>query len=281
MLEKNFTTIVFGATSLIGKSIIRSNPKKIVYISRKKIKKRNIKWFKFSINKKSKITKKRIKVGIFLISPRFVSKNFKRKIYEKEFFYLKKILDFYRFEKFIYLSSPTIYQKKHPIGYIKKKCEKFLIKNKKKFKNLQIWRPYNLVGEEKTNLSDHFHNFLFKKMFLQRKKGYLFSGCENDERGYSNVNNFTKLLLRKSNRNISFVKNYGNSKSIKINEIIKIYNYEYKKINQNYFHAQFRKKISNKNLINKKKNNCVLFREDNKIIFKRYLKRMIKLHKIN
>ena len=67
MLEKNFTTIVFGATSLIGKSIIRSNPKKIVYISRKKIKKRNIKWFKFSINKKSKITKKRIKVGIFLI----------------------------------------------------------------------------------------------------------------------------------------------------------------------------------------------------------------------
>ncbi len=43
----------------------------------------------------------------------------------------------------------------------------------------------------------------------------------------------------------------------------------------------FEKKISNKNLINKKKNNCVLFREDNKIIFKRYLKRMIKLHKIN
>ena len=40
MLEKNFTTIVFGATSLIGKSIIRSNPKKIVYISRKKIKKK-------------------------------------------------------------------------------------------------------------------------------------------------------------------------------------------------------------------------------------------------
>ena len=36
MLEKNFTTIVFGATSLIGKSIIQSNPKKIVYISRKK-----------------------------------------------------------------------------------------------------------------------------------------------------------------------------------------------------------------------------------------------------
>ena len=118
-------------------------------------------------------------------------------------------------------------------------------------------------------------------MFLQRKKGYLFSGCENDERGYSNVNNFTKLLLRKSNRNISFVKNYGNSKSIKINEIIKIYNYEYKKINQNYFHAQFQKKISNKNLINKKKDNCILLREDNKIIFKRYLKRMIKLHKIN
>ena len=59
------------------------------------------------------------------------------------------------------------------------------------------------MGEEKTNLSDHFHNFLFKKMFLQRKKGYLFSGCENDERGYSDVNNFTKLLLRKSNRNIS------------------------------------------------------------------------------
>ena len=121
MLEKNFTTIVFGATSLIGKSIIQSNPKKIVYISRKKIKKKNIKWFKFSINKKSKITKKMIKVGIFLISPRFVSKNFKRKIYKKKFFYLKKIFELYKFEKFIYLSSPTIYRKKHPIGHIKKK----------------------------------------------------------------------------------------------------------------------------------------------------------------
>ena len=65
MLEKNFTTIVFGATSLIGKSIIQSNPKKIVYISRKKIKKKNIKWFKFSINKKIKITKKRLRLEFF------------------------------------------------------------------------------------------------------------------------------------------------------------------------------------------------------------------------
>ena len=57
MLEKNFTTIVFGATSLIGKSIIRSNPKKIVYISRKKIKK-ILNGLSFLLTKKAKLQKK-------------------------------------------------------------------------------------------------------------------------------------------------------------------------------------------------------------------------------
>ena len=78
----------------------------------------------------------------FLVSPRFVSKNFKRKIYEKEFFYLKKIFDLYRFEKFIYVSSPTIYQKKHPIGYVKKSVKNFLLKIKK---NLKIYKFGDLI----------------------------------------------------------------------------------------------------------------------------------------
>ena len=37
MIEENFKAAVFGATSLLGKSIIKLKPKKFVYISRKKI----------------------------------------------------------------------------------------------------------------------------------------------------------------------------------------------------------------------------------------------------
>ena len=37
MTEENFNAVVFGATSLLGKSIIKFKPKKFVYISRKKI----------------------------------------------------------------------------------------------------------------------------------------------------------------------------------------------------------------------------------------------------
>ena len=65
MLEKNFTTIVFGATSLIGKSIIQSNPKKIVYISRKKKKRKILNGLSFLLTKKAKLQKKGLRLEFF------------------------------------------------------------------------------------------------------------------------------------------------------------------------------------------------------------------------
>ena len=280
MTEENFNTVVFGATSLLGKSIIKFKPKKFVYISRKKINQKKIKWIKFSLSKKKIITKKKIQIGIFLISPRYLNKNLNKKIYEKEYSLLKKIFYLYRFKRFIYISSPTIFQKNHPIGSVKKKCEEFLIKNSKKFENLQIWRPYNLVGIDHTNLSDHFHNLLFKKIFIKKKINHIFFGCKYDERGYSDVDNFIKVVLVQSKKNISFVKNYGNKESIKIIEILKIFNDSFYKIRGKNFKAKFLKDKANKNIINKKSKNSIFSKDNNKILFRGYLRKMIKLHKI-
>lgn len=279
MIEKKFQVIVFGASSLIGKSIIKFKPKRFIYVSRKKINNK-IKWKKLSINPQKKITQKKIQTAIFLISPRYLKKNFNKKVYEKEYFFLKKIFNLYRFKKFIYLSSPTIYQNKHPIGQVKKKCERFLVKNSKKLENLQIWRPYNLVGAEKNNVSDHFHNLLFKRIFIQKKINHTFFGNKNDERGYVDLDNFIKILLIKSKKNISFINNYGNRKSIKINKIIQIFNNKYFEVTGNNLNIKFLKKKPNKNIINKKSKNSIFSNEDNEIIFKRYLKKMFKLHKI-
>ena len=145
---------------------------------------------------------------------------------------------------------------------------------------MQIWRPYNLVGIDHKNLSDHFHNLLFKKIFIQKKINHIFFGSKNDERGYSDVDNFIKEVLTQSNKNISFIKNYGNRTSIKMIEIIKIFNDEFCKIRGNYFQARFLKNKANKNIINNKSKNSIFVKDNNKILFKKYLRKMIKLHKI-
>jgi hypothetical protein len=280
MIEKKFKIVVFGSTSLIGQSIIKLNPKNTVYTSRKKLNLNQNNWFKFSLNKKKKITLKKIKIGIFLISPRYLKKNFKKNIYEREYHILKKLLSLYNFEKFIYISSPTIYNKTNPIGLIKTRCENLLKKNKSKIKYLQIWRPFNLIGLDKIKLSDHFHNLLFKKMFILKNKHGFFYGCKNDERGYADLDTFTKNLLINSKKNINFVKDYGNTKSIKIIEILNIYKKIYFKITGHYFDAIFLKDKPYKNIINKKNINNFLLKNNNKQLFKNYLIKMIRLYKI-
>ena len=47
-------------------------------------------------------------------------------------------------------------------------------------------------------------------MFIQKKKSFTFNGNRNDMRGYSDVNDFTKVLYKYSLKNISFIKEYGN-----------------------------------------------------------------------
>ena len=51
-----------------------------------------------------------------------------------------------------------IYLKNHIIGKVKIACEKLLKKSNIKY--LQIWRPFNLIGNYENQLSDHFHNLL-------------------------------------------------------------------------------------------------------------------------
>ena len=64
-------------------------------------------------------------------------------------------------------------------------------------------------------------------------------------------------------------------------EIIKIFNDEFCKIRGNYFQARFLKNKANKNIINNKSKNSIFVKDNNKILFKKYLRKMIKLHKIN
>jgi len=272
-----YQNIVFGASGLVGTSIIKFNKHKFIYTSRKKIKNKKIKWMKFALDTK-KISIKKINIGIFLSSPRYLKKNLTKKIFNQEFLLLKKVSKMFTFNKFIYISSSTIYNKKHPIGSTKRKCEAYLNKNSNLFKNLQIWRPYNLIGTNQKTFSDHFHNYLFKIFFIQQKVKYKFLGNKHDERGYSDVDEFSKILLSYMKKDESFTKNFGNKKSIKLFQILKIYNKEFYKIHNFYFQTEFNSKKPNKSLINKKSKNTIFSKKNNKLIFQNYLRNMIKMH---
>ena len=278
MKKKKYSNILFGASGLVGTSIIKFNKKNFIYTSQKKIINKDIKWIKFKLNTKKSSLKKKFDIGIFLSSPRYIKKNLTQEIFNQEFLLLKKVLKTFRFNKFIYISSSTIYEKNHLIGTVKKKCEAYLNKNSNLFKALQIWRPYNLIGTNQKNLSDHFHNYLFKIFFIQQKTKYRFLGNKYDERGYSDVDEFAKTLLSYMKKNESFTRDFGNKNGIKLFEILKIYNKEFFKIHKFYFKTEFDSKKPNKSLINKKSKNAILSKKNNKLIFRNYLKNMIKVY---
>ena len=149
-------------------------------------------------------------------------------------------------------------------------CEKFILRNKQLFENFQIWRPFNLIGNKFVN-SDHFHNHLFKVMFLDKKKSYYFSGNQNDQRGYSSVNHFVKLVYKNSNLSKNFIRNYGNKDLVKVSEIYDLYNKYYKIINGKNFKILFKSKIANKNSVPLKKSS-IYFNEKSLILLRKYLK---------
>ena len=96
-----------------------------------------------------------------------------------------------------------------------------------------------------------------------------------DKRGYSNVNNFTKVLYKYSKKKISFLKNYGNDNLITINEIVKLFNKYYFKKNKVYFTAKFKSNIVNINKINNKKNS--IFSKKKSInVLKNYIKESLR-----
>lgn len=270
-MKKN---VVLGGSGLVGcsfRELVKEN-KKYIFFSKNKLK--GFKKFNLDSNIK-KFFYKEVDICFFFSSPRIFKKNLRKDIFEKEFFWLKKIISNLKINKFVYLSSSSVYYKtKYPVGLAKRKCEKYILKNKNKFDYLQIWRPFNLIAKKHVN-SDHFYNFLFKKMFIEKKKDYLFSGNSMDKRGYSNVNDFTKVLYKYSKKKISFLKNYGNDDLITINEIVKLFNKYYFKKNKRYFIAKFKSNIVNINKINNKKNS--IFSKKNSInVLKNYIKESLR-----
>ena len=126
------------------------------------------------------------------------------------------------------------YANNHVIGYNKKKYKKLIKKNKKKFKNYQIWRPFNLVGNF-YEPSAHFHNILFRRMFIEKKNYSYFYGNKNDKRGYSKVEDFVKKMLNYSKIDKNIVKDYGNKKLCKVIDLLNLFKKYYFKLNNKNF----------------------------------------------
>ena len=272
--------LVLGGSGLIGKSLrkIANGSKNFIYISGSK----NIRGYKkFNLNRDFKnFPYKNVDKCFFLASPRILKKNFNEKKFYQELKWLKKIIYNLNINKMIYLSSSSVYYlNDHMIGINKKKCESLIIKNKKNFKNYQIWRPFNLVGDRYNEHSDHFHNVLFKKMFMKKKEYALFKGNMNDMRGYSKVEDFAKILLHYSKLNTSFIRDFGNQNPCKIGDILKLYNEYYFKLYKKNFSYKFISKKPDINIIKKNKNNFYKNLNSLKII-DQYLKNSLNVKKV-
>ena len=108
-------------------------------------------------------------------------------------------------------------------------------------------------------------------MFIQKKITYKFNGNQNDTRGYSDIDEFSNILLKNAFLKKSFIKNFGNLDKITVDEIIKIYNkYFYLKFKKTFVPIFMSKKI-NKNIIKKNHKNNVYAKQTSKNIIKKYL----------
>ena len=273
---KKFNTIVLGCSGLIGialSKLLKNN--KTLFLSRTKPHNINKNWKKIDLDKDIKVLPKNIKTIFFLASPHYTINNLrKNNIYLKELKWLNKIIDSTKMKKFIYLSSSSIYLKNHKIGKVKKKCEKFL--KKSNIPILQIWRPFNLVGVDQNKISDHFHNIPIKEIFFKKLNKLEFNGNENDIRGYSSVEKFCSIMLKKSNTIKSFTYDYGNPNGIKVSNIIKIFNKILKKKYNRDFVAIFKSNYPNKNVITKKKSVYSYYsKENSKKILDNYYRNLL------
>ena len=113
-------------------------------------------------------------------------------------------------------------------------------------------------------------------MFDQKKLSYKFNGNKYDTRGYSDIDDFSNVLLRNAFLKKSFIKDFGNLSEITVDEMIKIYNkYFYIKFKK-LFVPTFRSKKMNKNIIKKNFKENVYSKRSSKNIIKKYL--LVKLY---
>ncbi len=264
--------IVFGSSGVIGLALYKllKNKKKYLFFSYKKHKNFNT----FNLNKNlKKFNHQDIGTCFFLASPKFINRNLNRDS-SKEHEWLKNVISNLKIKKLIYISSPSVYYKKvHFVGKVKLKCENYIKKNKHKFDYFQIWRPYNLVGPNRY-LSDHFHNVALKIMFNNSKKKYNFKGSSNDQRGYSDVKDFAKVMFSYSKNDISFIKNFGNRNVVKISKVIDLYNIYYEKIYKSKFKANFLSKKNNVSKISNGKNSVYTLKSSISVLNK-YIKKYL------
>ena len=262
---KKIKNIVFGCTSSIGMEISKKLKKnETLLTSRKKMD--NVNWLKKDLNDNNfKNFPKVVDKIFFMASPYYLKKNLKNKkknIYINELYWLKKILNKIKFNQIIYISSPSIYIKGHPIGKAKIKCERYIMK----IQNIryQIWRPYNLIGEYlNDNLSDHFHNMLIKKILINKKKYVVLDGNPNDLIGYNSTKNFVKLLLKKTNLGKNLILDYKNIHQIKLVEILTFF--------RKFFDINFKYRFKHKERVKKKFFNNSIYSNENSIsILKKY-----------
>lgn len=272
--------LVFGCSGTIGiefNKVIKE--KNTLFYSRKKPNNLKTKsWFYINLDRKTNIFPKEVNKIFFFSSPYYKINNLKKNKFYNELKWLKRITKKIKTKIFIYTSSSSVYLKKNPVGKAKLECEKYLI-SKKNIDYLQIWRPYNLLGYKNFNLSDHFHNLLIKKFYFEKKNNYSFKGCENDERGYSLVKNFCNTMIRDSKIKKSFICEYGNSNTIKIKDIAKIFaNVFYKKFKRK-INYNFLSSIPNKNIFKFKRNiNQIDTKEDTRKIIRKYFIKKLNLY---
>ena len=273
-MKKN---IIFGSSGLIGSSFhsLVKNNKNFIFYSRN-----DARFKKFNLNSNiKKFPHKDVNICYFFSSPRILKKNFTNNRFQIEYDWLKKVILNIKINKLIFISSSSVYyEKKHIIGSVKLKCENFILKKKHLFQNYQIWRPFNLVGEKYVK-SDHFHNHLFKEMFLKKKNGSIFSGNSSDKRGYADINHFVKILYKESMQSNSFIKNYGNKDLIKVSDILNLFNSYYVKINKFFFKSVFKSKKININKVKGKKN-TIYYNKKSLTVLKKYLIKSINEKKV-
>jgi nucleoside-diphosphate-sugar epimerase len=269
-MEK-FENLVVGCSGSIGIEFAKIlNNHKTLFLSRKKPKSLNlVNWKYQNLDKKLNRLPKKVKTIYFLSSPHYIKKNMSEKILKKELIWIQKILKYFYFNQFIYFSSSSVYLKNHKVGVIKKKCEMLL--KTSKIKKLQIWRPFNIVGNYENKLSDHFHNLLIKNFIIKKKKSFNFLGNDQDERGYSSANKFAKLVVKYANFKNSFILNYGNKNTITVNKIAFLFKKLMKKKYKREIDINFKEIKKNINTLNSIKNvKTIESKENSKNILKDY-----------